>query len=57
MAGQHEKTGYEHWTPVTDKAVATMQEVWRMSPGTGDGPVLPGADPSKGISRVAVQQW
>ena len=54
---KHEKTGYEHITPVTDEAVAALEEARRMSGGTGDAPVLPGRDPSKGISRVAAHKW
>ncbi len=38
---EHEKTGYEHTTPVTPEASAALMEALRRSPGTGDGPVLP----------------
>ena len=55
---KHEKTGYEHRTPVTDEAVAALEEARRMGAGTGDAPVLPGGrDPSKCIGRVVAHQW
>ncbi len=38
---EHEKTGYEHATPLTDEAVAVLEEARRMSPGRDNGPVLP----------------
>ena len=48
---EHEKTGYEHTTPLTDEAVAALQEARRMSDGTGDAPVMPaGTDPTRCMS-------
>ena len=38
---EHEKTGYEHATPLTDEAVAVLEEARRMNPGSDNGPVLP----------------
>ncbi len=38
---KHEKTGYEHWTPVTAEAIAALEEARRISNGTADAPVLP----------------
>ena len=50
---KHEKTGYEHRTPVTAEAVAVLEEARRRSPGTGDAPVLPAPrDASRCMGRV-----
>lgn len=38
---KHEKTGFEHRTPVTTEALAALREAQRMSTGIGDAPVLP----------------
>ena len=43
---EHEKSGYEHRTPVTDEAITALEEAQRMSTGTGDAPVLPAGDGS-----------
>ena len=49
---KHEKTGYEHVTPVTDEVVAALEEARRMGKGTGDAPVLPaGTDASRCMGR------
>ena len=49
---EHEKSGYEHRTPVTDEAITALEEAQRMSTGTGDAPVLPaGTDPSRCMGR------
>ena len=56
--GEHEKTGYEHRTPVSAEALATLQEARRESPGIGDAPVLPAPkDPSQCVSRSLVRDW
>ena len=48
----HEKTGYEHRTPVTDEALAALEEAQRRNPETGDTPVLPSTqDPSSCVRR------
>ncbi len=55
---EHEKTGYEHRTPVTVEAVAALEEARRMSAGTGDTPVLPApTDTSKCAGRSLVRAW
>ena len=38
---EHEKTGYEHITPMTDEAVTVLEEVRDANPGNGETPVLP----------------
>ena len=55
---EHEKTGYEHRTPVTAAAIAALEEARRMSRGTGHSPVLPTPrDVTKCIGRVAPHNW
>ena len=55
---EHEKTGYEHTTPVTDEAVAALEEARRMNPGGGNGPVLPApAHPSQCVDRYLTLRW
>ena len=55
---EHEKTGYEHTTPVTDEAVAALEEARRMNPVSGNGPVLPApADPSQCLGRYLALRW
>ena len=55
---KHEKTGYEHRTPVTAEAIAALEEARRMSTETGEAPVLPASrDASKCMSRVCAHHW
>ena len=55
---EHEKTGYEHVTPLTDEAIVALEEAHGMGAGTGDAPVLPGSsDATKCTSRVCAYQW
>ncbi len=55
---EHEKTGYEHRTPVTDEATSALEEAQRHASGTGDAPVLPAPrDPSTCVSRTLVGTW
>ncbi len=55
---EHEKTGYEHYTPVTAEALAVLQEARRRNPGIGDTPLLPAPkDPSACVSRFLVRDW
>ncbi len=50
---EHEKTGYEHRTPATDKAVAALEEAQERNPASGNAPVLPSTqDPS-----ICVRRW
>ena len=56
--GEHEKTGYEHRTPVSAKALAVLEEVRRKNPGIGDAPLLPAPKhPSKCVSRSPTRGW
>jgi len=55
---EHEKTGYEHRTPVTAEAVAVLEEVRRTILGSHDDPVLPAPrNPEKCVSAVRVRIW
>ena len=55
---EHEKTGYEHTTPLTDEAVAALEKARWMNPVGGDGPVLPApADPSQCLGRSLAVRW
>ncbi len=50
--GEHEKTGYEHQTPVTAEALGALNQARRENPGIGNAPVLPAPkDPSRRVSR------
>ena len=56
--GEHEKTGYEHRTPVTAEVLAVLQEARRRSPCIGDVPLLPAPkDPSTCVSRSLARDW
>ncbi len=55
---EHEKTGYEHRTPVTIEALAVLHEARERSSGHEDAPVLPApTDPSKCAGRSLVRAW
>ena len=55
---EHEKTGYEHRTPVTAEAIAALEEAQRRNPGIGDTPVLPATtDASKCAGRSPLRYW
>ncbi len=55
---EHEKTGYEHRTPVTDEALAVLVEAREMSSGHEDAPVLPAPrDASRCAGRSLVRAW
>ena len=55
---EHEKTGYEHVTPVTDDAVVALEEARRMSTGTATAPVLPApTDAAACISKSLALKW
>ena len=55
---EHEKTGYEHRTPLTDEAITALKEAHTMGAGTGNAPVLPSSkDATRCIHRVSAYQW
>ena len=55
---EHEKTGYEHRTPVTAEAVAALEEAKERSSGLADAPVLPApSDPSRCAGRTLARFW
>ena len=50
---EHEKTGCEHTTPLTDAAIAALEEAQERNPARGNAPVLPSTqDPS-----ICVRRW
>ena len=48
---EHEKTGYEHRTPITVEAVAALEEARRRNPGIGNAPGAARAARSLGVSE------
>ena len=55
---EHEKTGFEHITPLTDEAVAALEEARRISDGSGNAPGLPSSkDATQCMSRVCAHNW
>ena len=56
--GEHEKTGYEHRTPITSMARAVLVEARRRNPAIGDAPVMPAPkDPSACMTRWLASGW
>ena len=54
---EHEKTGYEHVTPMTDEAVAVLEEAREATPGWGEADLPAPKDPSVSISRGRTGAW
>ena len=55
---EHEKTGYEHRTPMTDEARAVLEMARRMTLGIGEAPVLPSLkDDGRPVSRYLARDW
>ncbi|WP_420447283.1 tyrosine-type recombinase/integrase [Candidatus Palauibacter sp.] len=55
---EHEKTGYQHRTPLSGQALAVLKQAWRRSPGIGDAPVLPSAtNPLTCVSPSQPSVW
>ena len=55
---KHEKTGYEHVTPLTDEAVAALRDAPRMGAGREHYPVLPSpVDSARYMSPSCAFRW
>ena len=55
---EHDKSGYEHVTPVTDEALDTLTEVRAMNPPKGDAPVLPAPrNPLAVVGAARLHAW
>ena len=55
---EHEKTGYEHRTPMTAEAVAVLEQARERRAGIEVAPVLPAPrDPSRCAGRTLVRFW
>ena len=55
---EHEKTGYEHRTPMTAEALAVLEEAQRNNPGSETFRCCPAPkDPSVCMSRFLVRTW
>ena len=55
---EHEKSGYEHRTPVTAEALAVFQEARKRNPETGDTVVLPSPKyPSRCVGSALACVW
>ncbi len=55
---QHEKTGYEHTTPLTPEALEALEEARGRSPAGADAPVLPATrNPSECVGFPVARYW
>jgi len=55
---EHEKTGYEHITPLTAEALDALEHARKMGRGKQSGPVLPSSrDATKCTNRVSAFLW
>ena len=55
---EHEKSGFEHRTPVTAEALGVLAEAWKENRRTGDAPVLPAPrDPDSSMSHAVARYW
>ena len=55
---EHDKSGYEHITPVTAEALAVLEEARRRNPAPGEAPILPAPrNPSTCMGATAAQVW
>ena len=56
--GEHEKTGYEHRTPLTVEALAVLDEARKRNPGIGNAPLLPAPkNPARCMHRCLAAKW
>ena len=55
---EHDKSGYEHITPVTDEALDALKEVRAMNPETGAAPMLPAPkNPRAAVGAARLHAW
>ena len=55
---EHEKTGFEHRTPVTAEALGVLEAAREENRRTGDAPVLPAPrDPARSMSYGVARYW
>ena len=55
---EHDKTGYQHVTPVTDEVLDALKEARSWNPNAGDAPVLPAPrNPSACMGAALAQGW
>ena len=55
---EHDKSGYEHITPVTAEALDALKEVRAMNPATGEAPVLPAPrNPLACVGAARLHAW
>ena len=55
---EHEKSGFEHRTPVTDAALGVLEEARKENRRVGDAPVLPAPrDPGRSMSHAMACYW
>ena len=55
---EHEKSGFEHRTPVTDEALGVLEEAWKENRQGDDGPVFPAPrDPDRSMSYAVACYW
>ena len=55
---KHEKSGYEHRTPVTAEALTALEEARKRKPGTGDALVLPSPqDRARCVGSCQARGW
>jgi integrase len=55
---EHEKTGFEHVTPMTPELKAVLNEALRLNPRIGDAPILPGVlTPCDPVHRYLPRKW
>ena len=55
---EHDKSGYEHITPVTSEALVALKAARAVNPGTGEAPVLPAPrNPSACMGAALAQGW
>ncbi len=55
---KHDKSGFEHRTPVTDDALTVLEEARKENRPTGDALLLPAPrDPARSVSHTVVRDW